>query len=372
MKWNRSLAVLSVMLFLVASAQAAAATPSSSEVAVRPGRDSYAPSACEERAAAPRAPQGTAYIAATWGDDSVHFLDVNLNDLGSFSTGSNPNGIATDGTHIFVGSFLLPGVYVYDMNGAYLYQWASEGAMNLQGLEFISGALALQSSSVINFLNPADGSFIRSIPSQGSGVEGLTFDGTYLWQLNDDVVATDPATGAFVRSIPNAAVGCSYTGTGLASSGPGELTLACAGGQWYKVSSADGSVLASGNNGLQMYGLKRVQGGVTYDRSFLDDQMRSLLCVNFLTGAYQWVILSGPGAGMAYTGTGKVSNANQKLTSFAGATDFINFTFDKLKKKAQGYFIAGGSGFYSVLVDKNTTDDPAGCAPPRPTSPDLQ
>lgn len=115
-----------------------------------------------------------------------------------------------------------------------------------------------------------------------------------------------------------------------------------------------------------------ISNAVTFTNSFYDDYGRSQLCVNFLTGAYQWVILSGPGAGMAYTGTGKVSNANQKITSFAGATDFINLTFDKLKKKAQGYFIAGGSGFYSTLADKNTADDPAGCAPPRPTSPDLQ
>ena len=203
----------------------------------------------------PMAPAGTAYLAANWNDSAVHFLDSGMNDLGSFGTCSNPNGLAADGTHIYVGSFQLPGVYVYDWNGVLQHQWSSPYCQYLQGLEYVDGTLAVESDTLINFLDPATGAFIRSIPSQGSTVEGLAYDGTYLWQLADDLIATDPATGAFVRSVPNAALGCSYGGTGLTTGGPGELILGCAGGQWYKVSSADGSVIASGNNGLAMFGL---------------------------------------------------------------------------------------------------------------------
>jgi|WetSurMetagenome_2_1015567.scaffolds.fasta_scaffold49525_2 hypothetical protein len=377
----RILVFLALVGVLATMALSAAQPRCSSEVVNPTGPERQAPNALD-RAALPMAPVGTAYIAATWGDNSVHFLDVNMNNLGSFSTGSNPNGIATDGTHIYVGSFYLPGVYVYDMNGAFLYQWSSGYCESLQGLEYVSGALAVSSSPDINFLSPADGSFIRSIPNQGSTVEGITYDGTYLWQLGDQIIATDPATGAFVRSVPNAALGCSYGGTGLAASGSNELTLGCDGGYWYKVSSVDGSVIASGNNGLSMYGLKHVGSLVTYDRSFTDDSGRSAFCVNTKTGDYQWSILSGQGSGSTFTGKAQVLNGGAKFTSFPGATNTLNFTWDKLKKKAQGYFIAAAvlpvkaefatQPIYSPLVDKNTSDDPPGCiAPPPPDSPSL-
>ncbi len=35
-----------------------------------------------------------------------------------------------------------------------------------------------------------------------------------------------------------------------------ELTLSCADGSWFRVAPADGSVIYSGNNGLDMYGIK--------------------------------------------------------------------------------------------------------------------
>jgi hypothetical protein len=114
-----------------------------------------------------------------------------------------------------------------------------------------------------------------------------------------------------------------------------------------------------------------ISNAVTFTNSFYDDLGRSEFCVNFKTGYYQWSILSGQGAGNSYTGVGQVLNGNAKIVSPPGTTPVLNFTFDKLRKKAQGYFIPP-PGWYSPLFDKNTADDPAGCTPPRPTSPDLQ
>jgi hypothetical protein len=48
------------------------------------------------------------------------------------------------------------------------------------------------------------------------------------------------------------------------------LTLACADGSWLRVSKADGSVLESGNNALDMYGLKPVPGAGGHLHFFLD------------------------------------------------------------------------------------------------------
>jgi len=114
-----------------------------------------------------------------------------------------------------------------------------------------------------------------------------------------------------------------------------------------------------------------ISNAVAFTNSFYDDYGRSEFCVNFKTGAYQWSILSGQGAGNTYTGVGQVLNGNAKIVSPPGTTPVLNFTFSKLQKKAQGYFIPP-PGWYSPLFDKNTTDDPQGCAPPRPTTPDLQ
>ncbi len=330
--------------------------------AVQPGPLVQAEDFSSEGISVPSAPAGTAYIAATWGDDAVHFLDVNLQDLGGFSTGSNPNGIATDGTLIYVGSFTLPGVLVYDTNGVYQYQWTSSYCSSLQGMEYVSGALAVSSDPNVNFLAPATGALIRSIPSQGSTVEGLTFDGTALWQLADSIIATDPATGAVIRSIPNAALGCDYGGSGLAASGPNELTLGCASGQWYKVSSVDGTVIASGNNGLQMYGLKHV-GTVqpAFDLTFLDDYGRSQVCVNSKTGAWQYNVLSGLWKGV-YTGKCTVSKTSDRWTfrSVAGSPRLMLLTYYLQMFRATASL--GGSDFVSQLSDRNTKDDPAGCS----------
>ena len=42
--------------------------------------------------------RATSYVAVTWGDDRVHFLNDSLDDTGSFATEIGlPNGVATEG-----------------------------------------------------------------------------------------------------------------------------------------------------------------------------------------------------------------------------------------------------------------------------------
>jgi len=197
------------------------------------------------------------YVAATWGDDSVHLLDDGLVSQGSFAVGQrNPNGIATDGATIWVGTFVDSTVRAFDFSGNLLYSWA--GVSGLQGMELVNGQLALHdaATTTIQYRNPLTGAPLGSIPGQSS-TEGLAYDGTYLWALVDaSIYALDPVTGAVMTTIANAAAGCSFDGTGITSIGGGRLTLGCGNGNWYTVASADGAVITSGNNGLDMFGLK--------------------------------------------------------------------------------------------------------------------
>jgi len=204
------------------------------------------------------------YIAATWNDQSVHFLGSNLNSVGSFNTGSDlPNGIATNGSLIWTGHFTTNEVIAYDFTGAEQFRWSFGDGVGVQGMDYISNEeLAVMDAFAdrIAFFDPFDGSFVRSIPTAvGTTIEALAWDGQFLWQLGDEFIyATDVSTGAIQHQIANPAFNDPFSGTGLTSSGLDELTVAGANGNWYKISKADGSIFSSGNNGLDMFGLKAV------------------------------------------------------------------------------------------------------------------
>jgi subtilisin-like proprotein convertase family protein len=97
----------------------------------------------------------------------------------------------------------------------------------------------------------------------------------------------------------------------------------------------------------------------SYSSYFNDDMGRSLVCVNRLTGAYTYQILVGPGVGI-YTGTCTVMNGGAKYVNQLGAPDKLNVTYDPVRRKASGYFIAAG-GAYSGLSDANTANNAGGC-----------
>lgn len=199
------------------------------------------------------------YVAATWSDQSVHILDENFASIFSFAAGSDsPNGVDSGGGLIYSGHFTTSEVIAYDLAGAEQFSWS--GALgNLQGMALVGSELAIfnfVSGNQIEFYDAATGVLNRSIPNPGSSTtEGLAWDGTFLWGLDDELLQIDPATGALVGSIPNPALDCNFGGTGLAVAGPGALAVACESGAWFVVSSADGSLLDSGDNGLNMYGL---------------------------------------------------------------------------------------------------------------------
>lgn len=205
------------------------------------------------------------YVTVNRDNDSVHLLDANLNNISSFNTGStSPNGVATDGTLIYSGHFITEEVVVYNFTGVEQFRWTSPSLTGMSGMAVVEGALAVTNFSevdngTIDFLNPATGAFIRSIPfDESNAVEGLVFDGQLLWQLGETLVGVDPDDGAVVSTLANAAISCSFEGTGLAALPGGRLALGCDDGRWFIVSTEDGAVLESGNNQLPMYGLKYI------------------------------------------------------------------------------------------------------------------
>lgn len=204
------------------------------------------------------------YVAATWGDNAVHILDNNFNNVSSFSVGqSNPNGIGSDGSTIWVGTFTDSTVRAFDTSGNLLYSWGGSGFSNLQGLDYANGQIAIANGNQIQFRNALTGALISTIsgPNITSTIEGIDFDGSTLWAIADaNIYGIDASTGNTLATIPNAAAGCSFSGTGIAAVGASELALACSGGQWFLVDKTTGAVNASGNNGLQMFGLDTLEG----------------------------------------------------------------------------------------------------------------
>ena len=200
------------------------------------------------------------YVASTWNDQSVHLLDANMNDLYSFSLASDlPNGVAVSSSLIFTGHFTNSSIAAYDYSGALQFTWSDYRLAGVQGLALVGNDLVAAADGTSYFFNATTGAYLREFSNSGSTVEGLTYDGQYLWEAGAGVlIARDVATGAEVRNIDNGFNGCGYGGAGIAGAGTGALMVACASGDWYKVDSLTGEVIDAGNNQLDMYGLDSV------------------------------------------------------------------------------------------------------------------
>ena len=87
--------------------------------------------------------ESSEFVAPAWDDTSVHLLDENLADVGSFAAGSgNPNGIATDGTLIYTVHPATQEVVAYDLAGVESFRW-SAFLVGARAMEIVSGELAI-------------------------------------------------------------------------------------------------------------------------------------------------------------------------------------------------------------------------------------
>jgi hypothetical protein len=202
------------------------------------------------------------FVAVTWGDDAVHFLDQNMADTGSFSTSVGlPSGVATLGNLIWVGSFTTPSVMAYNFSGAEQFHWALPTGFQLQALDYAGNGQLLgmdaSASQLVRF-DAFTGAVLGSIPAISDSTEAVAISGQGVWQLTDtSIYLTSLADGSVIRAIPNAAYAEAFEGTAMAIDG-NTLVLGADSGNWYRVSMTDGSILSSGNNGLSMYDLQPV------------------------------------------------------------------------------------------------------------------
>jgi len=218
--------------------------------------------------AIPASANSPAYIAVGWDGDQVYFLDNGLNKLSSFTAGAiDPDGVTSDGKYIYSGHFTTSEVIAYDLSGTKQFSWGAPALSGLQGMTMVGSELAIfvrtgLLTGSIDFYNPLSGAYIRSISNQNitGSIEGLAYDGTLIWAIGDELLSIDPISGSTVNTINNAAWinQDPFGGTGIAIGGIDELILVSPNGNWYRVSKTDGSILASGKNGIDMYDLAAI------------------------------------------------------------------------------------------------------------------
>jgi hypothetical protein len=195
------------------------------------------------------------YLATSFSGNSVYFLDEHMQPLWSFPVSDPlPNGVTATSSLIYAGYFADASVVAYGYDGQEHFRWSDPGLSRLSGIAAVGPYLAAASDTTVYLFQAKSGSYVAQLSADDS-IEGLAYDGRYLWAIGSQLVARDFDTGFVVRSVPNAAVGCPFAGTGIANAGAGRLMLGCSDGRWFEVSSEDGSVLASGNNGLDMFDL---------------------------------------------------------------------------------------------------------------------
>ena len=230
-----------------------------------------------------------AYVTIDRSNDTIHVLDSELASMNSFVISQQPsdvNGIATDGKLIWTADEVVSNidrVRAYDYSGNFQFEFSipERNADEHGGMELVDGDLAVVDNAapggpVIEFYDPINGAYLRSIPAASSDIQGIAYDGTDLWQLDpgDALYRTNPADG----SIIDVSVNAPPAGTrGITVSGPGELTIGSATGNWYILNYGGGiieSSFSAGNspNGLNMYGLKALNKEVTYHDNAVEDQ----------------------------------------------------------------------------------------------------
>jgi hypothetical protein len=101
-----------------------------------------------------------------------------------------------------------------------------------------------------------------------------------------------------------------------------------------------------------------IQVTIPFDMNFYDYANRAQLCVWRQTGAYRWIVLSGPNAGMTFEGTGVVANGGTAFWTNPADPTYIYATYDSRRHRARAYLTNTYDGVYSAIVDYNTLDNP--------------
>ncbi|HWB81645.1 MAG TPA: hypothetical protein VG755_42075 [Nannocystaceae bacterium] len=197
------------------------------------------------------------HVVADGYTGSIHVLDDDMNQVSTFALSYPfPDGVASDGTMIYVGYNVdVDEIQLYDFAGGSLGS-IDVGSGLVGGLELVDDELFVARQTQMDVHDAVTGAFIRTIsfPPGAEFVEGLGFDGELLWVLGLGTMhGIDPEDGAVQVTLESEGLCPNSTG-GVAASGPDELTIVCGTGEWWVISSIDGSVIDEGNSGIGMFG----------------------------------------------------------------------------------------------------------------------
>lgn len=203
------------------------------------------------------APAAPAYVATSYAGNSIVFLDGGLQPVSSFAVEDfAPNAVGASGSLIFAAYFTSSSVVAYGYDGVEHFRWWRPELYRVQGLALIGPWMAAASDDMLYLFEAKTGDKLAQLDLGEDTVEGLTYDGRYLWSIGSTLTARDVDTGAIVKTLPNAAFSsCPFGGTGISAGPQGSLMLGCADGEWFRVSTDDGHVMAAGNNGVDMFDL---------------------------------------------------------------------------------------------------------------------
>lgn len=207
---------------------------------------------------AARAESGPAYLAADRQAARVRLLDESLQVVGSFPTAAPlPAGVARDGERIYTLHPASELVIAYDHDGNELFRWSGAPADGAGMALSDPHELAIRRPGAIEVRRPLTGTLVRTLPvDPDCGSHGLAWDGRVFWVTCGASlrrVVTGPILGPI--GIDSPTQGCVEGGTALTANDLAELTVACTSGAWFKVSTADGSILESSNNFIDHFGL---------------------------------------------------------------------------------------------------------------------
>ncbi len=337
------------------------------------------------------APDGQTVLVADYFDGSISVYQVTAPGVlsaGTPVTGlpGNPANLAfsPDGSKAYIASYgpsasalswlSITGPGSVSMGGVGVATLPAEPYGAYYGVDHL--AVGPDGKTILSGNSPNSGMqsvrAIRSTDYYASDVSTGTTYPTGVATFMSGVGSFYPTITVSPATVPSVVAGDAYSVTFSASGGTGPYTFTASGtlppGLTFSGNMLSGVPTATGAYSFTItavdangcWGSRDYSFTVDYT-NFYDDMGASVMCVNKITGAFKWTILTGPYTGTVYTGTLNVYNGGTMFWSQPGSMQYVYLYYDPNGKMAWGYLYDYTSYVYSSLFDTNTTNNPPLC-----------